>query len=700
MLHRNLTIVGLWLLATSQAFAQSSYPMLMSLKPVAVQRGTTTECEVRSRYTLLGAHQVFISGNGVSVDVVPPDLPAVKEGEKPKEITAIKLRFTVDADAESGPRQFRLATPNGASTVGQLVVVEDPVVVEQAKNDTLAEAQVVTLPAALCGAIEKNEDTDFWKFHVEAGQSFVFHVQSQRLEDRIHDLQTHVDPILFLRDAGGSVIAMSDNHFYADPFLTHTFEQAGDYVLEIRDVRYTGNTYWEYCIEAHSRPFVTQVFPLAVARDQETPVELTGSLLSGVKQPLLNAAGGEPGFRDLAVNLGDGRLSNPVSVQVTDLPLMTEPVTAHGTIETAVPVEIPCVMNGRLGVNAELDVYSFEAKKGDLLQLEILARRFGSNLDSYVRILNAQGKPLKEDDDASFLKLQSSDTLMDGWAVPADGRYFVEIRDVHLRGGEGYTYALQLQRCQPGFTLAIDTDKTNVTPGTHGVIFVRAERKHGFSGRIALEIEGLPEGVFATCGEILDGKGRDGAIIIGAEEGAPPGMSRIRIRGKAEHPQAGGEPVQLVAEGQPFQEIYMPGGGRSHFAVADHVVCVGAPSDIRKITLSETDLHLKPGESRPVTVRIERAPDSTANISLDFLFLHLNTTFANTLPEGVTIDKAKSKTLLSNGATEGLIMLKADPKAEPVDRQLCSLMAHFSINFVMKATYSSPPIWISVDAGK
>ena len=199
------------LCVASVASAQVSYPMLMSLKPVAVQIGTSSECEVQSRYTMLGAYQVFVSGTGVTGEVVPPempkDAPALKPGEKPKELLKLKVKFTVAADALPGVREFRITTPNGASTIGQLVVARDPVVVEVADNNTADKAQAVTLPATLCGAIEKVEDFDFWKFNVEAGQTVVFQVRCQRLQDKIHDLQAHADPILTLRDTKGAVLA-------------------------------------------------------------------------------------------------------------------------------------------------------------------------------------------------------------------------------------------------------------------------------------------------------------------------------------------------------------------------------------------------------------------------------------------------------------------------------------------------------------
>ena len=243
------TVLCLTSLATT-TFAQISYPMLMSLKPVAVPIGATTECEVNSRYTMLGTYQVTVCGTGVTVEVVPPEMPELKPGEKPKEVTKLKLKFSVTADASPGPREFRMATPNGASTIGQLVVVRDPVVLEVAENNTVDKAQIVTLPATLCGTIERAEDIDFWKFTAEAGQTITFQVRCQRLQDKIHDLQAHADPILFLRDLRGSVLAMSDNAFFADPFLTYRVEQAGEYLLEIRDVRYQGNIDWTYCIEA------------------------------------------------------------------------------------------------------------------------------------------------------------------------------------------------------------------------------------------------------------------------------------------------------------------------------------------------------------------------------------------------------------------------------------------------------------------
>jgi hypothetical protein len=156
--------------------------------------------------------------------------------------------------------------------------------------------------------------------------------------------------------------------------------------------------------------------------------------------------------------------------------------------------------------------------------------------------------------------------------------------------------------------------------------------------------------------------------------------------------------VTLTAVAQPMQEIYMPGGGRSHYPVSMHTVAVGQPSDIRDVKLSLSEITLKPGESVKVDVELLRADGFDKNVTLDVLYQHLSSIFANTLPAGVTIDAKNSQTLLTGTNSKGSLTLTAAKDATPIDRQQCCVMANVSINFVMKATYSSRPLLITVAA--
>jgi hypothetical protein len=683
----------------STSRAQSSYPMIMSLSPAAAQVGTTSEHVVESRYSMYGAYQVLVTGDGVTGEVVTPMEPD-KDGKEPS-LTRITVRFTVTDDAMPGIRDFRVAGPTGASTLGQLVVTREPIVIEDPKNDTQETAQAITVASTVCGSVEKAEDVDFYRFTITQPTALTFHCLAMRIENKIHDLQTHVDPIITIRNATtGSTIAAADNKFAADPFLAREFEP-GEYLLEVRDVRYLGNKYWKYCIEISDRPFVSNVHPFVVTAGQRTELKLIGSHLPDAGVAAFTAPSqDDPCGMEVTLPIG-GHKSNPIALQVTQLPVVQESERDNNAFAVAQDLPLPGVVNGLIETPADIDCYVFEAAKGDRVSVEVVARRHWSGLDSIIRIVNEDGKSLVENDDLRLWNKRTvQDSKIENWAVPADGRYAIEIRDLHLRGGDNFVYSLKLTKSQPYFELSLDSDKTWLTPGSCSALFVRAVRKNGFDGSIVLHVDGLPDGVTATCGTILNGSGVDGCIVLEADSEAVPMASNIRVWGTAVSAAEGEQPVALRSEAQSMQEIYMPGGGRNHWPVEMHTVAVGSPSDLLDVTLSEYEVALKPGESKTIDVEIVRAAGFEKNVTLDMLFQHLSSKFANTLPPGVTIDAKKSLTLLTGANSKGAITLVAAKTAKPVVPQQCCVMANVSINFVMKATYSTRPLMVSVTTGE
>lgn len=687
-------------LATSHSFAQTnnSYPMLMSLKPVAAQVGQTTECEVAARYNLFGAYKVIVSGEGVTGEAVPSDAkPDPKTPDQKPNAPKIKVKFTVAADAVPGIRDFRLITPQGASTVGQLVIARDPVVSEAADNDTLVKAQVIPIPATVCGTIEKAEDIDCFKFKLDAPTALTFAVRSRRLSFRLHDMQIQVDPILTIRSAMGSTLATSDNYYAGDPLLHHKFEQPGEYILEIRDVRYQGNNDWVYAVEINNRPYVTQAYPLAVAPGVESKLGLFGFNLPADPTVALNLPADAPqGLRWVSPAVG-GQPANEFGVVVTSLPPVLEAAGDNNAVAGAQPVTLPAVINGRIESEGDIDCFVFEAKKGEAFSFEVVARRAMSGLDSIIRILNDKGNALIETDEGRFRRVTLPDSWFENWVAPADGKYILEIRDLHLRGGSDYPYAVLATRAQPYFELELDCDKTLLAPGIAAPFFVKINRKNGFAGEVQLAVEGLPPGVTAVAGKIL-ASGNDGVIILSAAPDAKPDSSNIRVTGTAMHPGADGQMTALATVAAPLQEYYSPGGGRGNWPVDMHTVSIADPMDIRSIKLSTTEIKLRPGESQAIEVVIERAPGFKGNVTLDALFQHLASPFGNSLPKGVTVDGNKSKTLLTGEETKGTITLVAAKDSPPVEKQLIPAMAHISINFVMKHTLCGPPVTVTVEA--
>jgi hypothetical protein len=205
--------------------------------------------------------------------------------------------------------------------------------------------------------------------------------------------------------------------------------------------------------------------------------------------------------------------------------------------------------------------------------------------------------------------------------------------------------------------------------------------------------------VTATCGRILE-TGKDGCIVLQAAADAPRGAANIKITGTAMMPAAdpAQPPKQLIAVAEPLQEIYMPGGGRYHYPVDMHTVSVGDVMDLKSVKISTSTVNLKPGGSQKIDVTVERREGFKGNVTLDVVYQHLGSIYGDSLPPGVKIDDKQSQTLLSGEQSQGHITLVAAADAKPVMNQQITVMANVSINFVMKYTYASEPVKVTVSA--
>jgi hypothetical protein len=114
------------------------------------------------------------------------------------------------------------------------------------------------------------------------------------------------------------------------------------------------------------------------------------------------------------------------------------------------------------------------------------------------------------------------------------------------------------------------------------------------------------------------------------------------------------------------------------------------------VKVSQPEVTLKPGGSVTLDVEIKRAPGFDKNVLLEVQYMHLSSIFGDSLPKGVTVDGANSSALLTGGASQGKITLKAAADTKSAERQVFAVMANVSLNFVMKATYASSPLTITI----
>jgi hypothetical protein len=676
------------LAASSSLQAQTSFPMITHVHPVAVQRGKTAEVVVDGQMNFFGAYKALFEGAGLTAEIIPQKAPAPMPPQPPL-LRNTKLKVTVAADAAVGVREFRIATELGISSVGQLVIVDDPVVIEAAANNVVAQAQPVALPCVIAGKIEAVEDVDFYKFEAKEGQTLTFEMLCARIQDKIHDLQKHAKPMLTLYDAGGRELAANDTYFFADPLLSYTIPKAGTYYLQVRESTYDGDPRWVYAIIATDKPYATHVYPMAGNPGQKLDLEPIGSAkLVQAKTPFVVPK--DLGIREIQLDV-KGVKTNPATFIVSALPQCLEQ-DGNDDPAKATRVTLPAGINGRIEKRRDMDHFVFKATKGKVVRFELKARRFGTLLNSSLHgvldVMNVKGATIASSDVTHGQEAAVSFT------PPSDEDFIVRVRDLNSKGGESFVYYLEADHPLPDFTLRCDPDKAMIGPGSSAAWYVHVNRLNGFTGAVKVEIKGLPKDITASPLTIPPSM-KEGMMVLTADAKAQLQASFVEIVGTGTAKMLDGKEVTLTRINQPEQEIYFPGGGRGTFNVGTHAVAVTNASDILKVDVSTTKISLKPGEEVKIDVTVQRRADYDKGVTLDVTLQHLGRVFGNPLPPGVTVVTGKSKTLLGT-ASKGHIVLKAAPNAEPIEDAPISVVANVSINFVVKVAYSSPPIWVSV----
>jgi hypothetical protein len=105
-------------------------------------------------------------------------------------------------------------------------------------------------------------------------------------------------------------------------------------------------------------------------------------------------------------------------------------------------VTLPCVVEGLIQGNQDVDVFRFDAKGGQRYRFEVHGGRYGTPLDPRLALHDAAGRLLQSVDDGPG---DSPDPVLE-FTAPADGAYFIVVSDAHDLGGPLHAYRLE---CKP-----------------------------------------------------------------------------------------------------------------------------------------------------------------------------------------------------------------------------------------------------------
>ena len=248
----------------------------------------------------------------------------------------------------------------------------------------------------------------------------------------------------------------------------------------------------------------------------------------------------------------------------------------------------PCELIGLFPAAGQALTFTFAAKKGEVLWLDVLSNRLGHATDPEM-VLEKMDKPDAADKAASGEKatfiaeapdIDSSPSaagfalnVRDGFIrfdAKEDGLYRVSLRDIFNTGANSprLPYCLNIRKDPADFQLVALPDQgprarpptsvaiapPTVLRGGVGTVRVFAQRQLGFTGDIALTAEGLPEGV--TCpGAILGNGDECVSLAFCATEKATPWAGFVRVTGTSKingkdvsHTARNGSPIWTVGD--------------------------------------------------------------------------------------------------------------------------------------------------------
>jgi hypothetical protein len=581
-----LTVFALLLLgaaATAQQQLPGSAlpsPRLTTLVPAGGKAGTVVEVaftgtDLEEPQALLFSHPSI-----KAEPIIPPPPPPAPAGQKPPAKPAppaavTKFKVTIGTDVPLGIHDARFVNKWGVSNARAFVVGDLPEVLEKEPNNDVEQAQRIDLNSTVHGAVSAPTDVDYFVFAGKKGQRVLVSCLASSIDSRL-------SPGVEVYDVRGYRLGANRRYSGSDALADVTLPDDGDYHVRVFEFTHTlGTPEHFYRLTVSTTPWIDAVYPPMVEPGKTTPVTVYGRNLPGGQPEPGATADGRPlekivvsvtppadplalhrlsysgsvtpimaalnGF-EYRVRSATG-VSNPFLITFARAPVVLE-VEPNDTPEQAQKVSVPCEVAGHVGRRHDRDWYSFTAKKGDVLNIDLLSDRLGAPTDMKLVLRNPATKsdiveiddPPPPPPDANGLKFyaRSDDPATYRFVVPADGEYqlMVTSQMASILHGPRCFYRLRIAPEQPEFALVL-MPSDHVAP--HSVILpqggnegftVLAVRQDSFNGDIALSVEGLPPGVTFAPQSVGAGQ-RAGALILSAAANAAPWTGEIKVKGSA-----------------------------------------------------------------------------------------------------------------------------------------------------------------------
>jgi hypothetical protein len=435
---------------------------------------------------------------------------------------AAKLRVKVEvpADCPIGMHTLRVATKAGVSNSRPFVVDELPVVAEVDSNRTKEGAQLIAPPVVVTGRSD-TEASDYFKVKVNSGQTLTFEVLARRIGSPL-------DPIIVLHDAKTkrelvALYADDTPGLQSDCRLTHTFKEAGEFLVEVRDTTYRGGPDFFYRLRVGDFPGATTAFPVALERGTSAKIGFAGPGAENIPGVDVKARKDAP---QSAVSIAPKRPAGPsgwpVPVRLSDDPELTEQEPNNEPAK-ANKLPVPGGISARFEKSGDVDHFAVTCRKGVKYAATAMTYELDSPAEVLIRVLDAKGTEL-----ARSNPMQQAARA--DFTPPADGDYIIACEHLNYLSGPNEIYHLSVRPVTGDFAIALAFDRGEAPAGGGTAVLATVSRLNGFAGPIELGITGDP----ALSGKVTLPAGQTiGFVPLLVKNGTKPGAYAFRVEGEA-----------------------------------------------------------------------------------------------------------------------------------------------------------------------
>jgi hypothetical protein len=408
-------------------------PVLDLINPRGGQRGTEIEVNFHGErlqdFTEALFYQPGITLSNTSI-------------KDPKHAVA---KLAIAPNAVLGEHSLRLRTPGGISEVRSFWIGQFPTVAEVEPNATFDSPQRVELNRTVEG-IAGNEDDDYYICTLKKGQRLSVEVEAMRLGRVFFDAY-----IAILNPKNFELASCDDTPLLRnDAFVSIIAPEDGDYRIVVHEAAYEGNDECQYRLHIGTFPRPAAVFPSGGKPGETIEFTFVGDPSGPFKQTVTLPAGPNPRFPIFPIQDGQSAPS-PHWITVSPLDSIREAAPNDALKSATVAPPLPFAIHGVLEGESKADWFKFTAKKDQNLVLRVLARSQRSPLDSVLSIHQSDGKQIANNDD------QGSPDSVISWACPADGDYFIKIRDQLTRNGPDFIYRIEVADKSPSLAANLPT---------------------------------------------------------------------------------------------------------------------------------------------------------------------------------------------------------------------------------------------------